>query len=59
MLSGRSLTAWPAKIREALDDHEFVFIDGTINTVPAEGLTVPTLGKHTTSDSDRQQEFPT
>lgn len=26
-----------ARIREALDDHEFVFIDGTTTTVPAEG----------------------
>lgn len=45
MFLGRVLTAWPAKIREALDDHEFVFIDGTINTVPAEGPTVPCPGK--------------
>ncbi|KAK2611357.1 hypothetical protein N8I77_004702 [Diaporthe amygdali] len=31
------LTAQLARIREALDDHDFVFIDGTIDTVPAEG----------------------
>lgn len=31
-----------ARIREALDDHEFVFIDGPITTVPAEGASAVT-----------------